>query len=73
VKGGSHAAARERRAEYCRLRDDGLSISEAFARAAGGDGHLSTQRLYERWYRALKRGETPVPGQGGRPRKAGSA
>lgn len=67
MKCGYQYAGRERRAEYYRLRDEGLSVIGAFALACDGDGDLSTRRTCERYYQALKRGEEIVPGRRGRP------
>ena len=63
----SHPAARARRDRYCALRREGMKPWDA-VREAGASPDSAPR--YERWFLALERGETLVPGKPGRPKRA---
>jgi len=57
---------RARREEYYALRRGGMSFPDACAALGIAPHHNEAGGRYERWFQAIERGETPVPGRQGR-------
>ena len=71
LPGGNHAGARERRERYYELRRQGLNVTDAAGEVGATDP--CTVRRYERWFKAVERGDLIVPGRLDRPSSAPEA